>query len=306
MAIVRRSPRIACNEMKARSKLRMASLLAKRILALKKRSSGRIVLRKSRKTSSSKKTAIQVKQEIIRRKRKSVSPVKNQIDRKKVKSSAISKGSNSNSIGVVDVSLGIKGGAIETIDGEPCDVMLALVDPSKNMDKFYLLQLINIRKTNEYKVFSRWGRTGTQGQSHVDNFSKRKEAVDHFMQKFKEKTGGTGLTWKSKNNPTSGNKYYRFVKQNFISRNAGYKDGKWQYWVDDGVDGKRVGWYDYTEEGSTQTERLYQEHQSNERLGQRLVQSGYFTYSVNLQKMTQTNITHSNHTTRRIQRCSKH
>merc|ERR1712176_1603046 len=118
--------------------------------------------------------------------------------------------------GVVDPASGIQGGSIEILDGEPCDVMLALVDPSKNMDKFYLLQLIYIPKTNTYVTFFRWGRTGTQGQSKTECYKIYQQAVNSFLQKFREKTG---LTWSKRDDyqPNCNNKYFRFVRQNYKS-----------------------------------------------------------------------------------------
>jgi len=68
------------------------------------------------------------------------------------------------------------------------------------------------------------------------------------------------------------------------------------------VDGKTSKWYDYSATGSIQVERLYQEHLLNGNLTNRLVESGYFAYSVNLVQMTQTNMKHPNRTTRRIRR----
>jgi len=78
--------------------------------------------------------------------------------------------------------------------------------------------------------------------------------------------------------------------------------GKWQYWVDDGVDGKVPGWYDYTPVGSMQVEQLYQENAINPRLMNRLVASGHWTYAVDLTQMIQTNVQHHNRTSRRIRR----
>jgi len=68
------------------------------------------------------------------------------------------------------------------------------------------------------------------------------------------------------------------------------------------VDGKTSKWYYYSATGSNQVERLYQEHLLNGNLTNRLVESGYFAYSVNLAQMTQTNMKHPKRTTRRIRR----
>lgn len=48
----------------------------------------------------------------------------------------------------------------------------------------------------------------------------------------------------------------------------------WQYWVDDGVDGKADGWYDYDDAGAATVEQLHMEFKSNPGLFQRVVASG--------------------------------
>ena len=50
------------------------------------------------------------------------------------------------------------------------------------------------------------------------------------------------------------------------------------------------------------TERLFLEYSLNANLNKRRIESGYWTYEVNLINMTQTNVTHSSHTSRRIRR----
>lgn len=48
----------------------------------------------------------------------------------------------------------------------------------------------------------------------------------------------------------------------------------WQYWVDDKVDGKADGWYDYDESAADVVEQLNTELQTNPGLSQRFVASG--------------------------------
>lgn len=48
----------------------------------------------------------------------------------------------------------------------------------------------------------------------------------------------------------------------------------WQYWVDDGVDGKADGWYDYDEPASAVVEQLNSEFLANPLYFQRVVASG--------------------------------
>jgi len=85
---------------------------------------------------------------------------------------------------------------------------------------------------------------------------------------------------------------------------GGETGGKWQYHVDDGVDGKRLDWYDYTVEASSVVEGIYMERQMNPgcALEVRTVQSGLFSYRVDFASMQQTNLTHAAHRQRPIRR----
>mmetsp|Transcript_7113 Transcript_7113/g.12892 ORF Transcript_7113/g.12892 Transcript_7113/m.12892 type:complete len:594 (-) Transcript_7113:215-1996(-) len=210
--------------------------------------------------------------------------------------------SSSSSLGVIDPESNIQGGSIENLDGEPCDVMLAHVDPSTHSDKFSVLQLISVQRAfgKAYVVYTRGGSTGTVGQSTEQEFYGLEAAAACFKDEFEQKTG---LEWKDRMDPMKPNKY-RFVVQNFTQKQAGFSGGTWQYWVDDGIDGKSSGWYDYSD--SREVERLYQEYTSNTNthnyLCQRYISSRHFTYNVDLVQMMQTNVTHPNRTSRRIHR----
>jgi len=66
----------------------------------------------------------------------------------------------------------------------------------------------------------------------------------------------------------------------------------WQYYVSDGVDGKKTGWYPYVASATSEVEDLYAQHSANANEGRtatRLVSSGRFTYKIDLGKMTQEN-----------------
>merc|ERR1712227_1125049 len=66
----------------------------------------------------------------------------------------------------------------------------------------------------------------------------------------------------------------------------------WEYYIDDGVDGKKDGWYPYTEEASAQVEDIFAQHGANKsgaRTSTRFVKSGHFSYSINFDAFTQTN-----------------
>mmetsp|Transcript_14100 Transcript_14100/g.30360 ORF Transcript_14100/g.30360 Transcript_14100/m.30360 type:complete len:327 (-) Transcript_14100:109-1089(-) len=223
-------------------------------------------------------------------------------------------------LGVVDPASGLNGKIYSWTDSlgtaALLDVMAVLVDPSKNMDKYYVIQLVTLgddesdsmsdgedeKEDVEYAVFQRWGRTGTSGQSLTLKFDDLEAAFKCFEDKFKDKVG---LTWDTRANSAVSGKY-RFVLQDFTKKqlmSMGEGNvGQWQYWVDDNVDGKRTDWYDYDSMGNLLTEQLYLESQTNSWLFQRVVQSGAWQYLVDLQQMTQTNVVHPAHTTRRIRR----
>ena len=66
---------------------------------------------------------------------------------------------------------------------------LSLVDPSKNSDKYYILQVIVDGARGGHYVFKRWGRTGTSGQCSVDGpSSSSAEAVKDFEATYKTKS----------------------------------------------------------------------------------------------------------------------
>jgi poly [ADP-ribose] polymerase len=202
------------------------------------------------------------------------------------------------SLGVIDPESNIKGTILDLLS-HPCDVMLCLVDPAKHMDKFFILQLIEKDNEDVWVVYTRWGRSGTAGQALEQEFEDITSAIKCFTDKFKEKTA---LEWEDREAPTVGGKY-RFIAQDFVQKQGGFSGAKWQYWVDDGVNGKVTGWYDYDDVASHQVERLYLEHTYNPHFSCRSIASGSFTYDVDLAKMIQTNVTHSNHTSRRVRRC---
>jgi predicted DNA-binding WGR domain protein len=218
------------------------------------------------------------------------------VTKKQRKNSSQSAVDTSTVLGVVDPISKIKG-TIEILDNEPCDCMLVHLDRTSHVDRFFILQLIHGVR-NSYYVYSRWGRTGTSGQGIVQKCNDYDDAVETFENKFREKTG---LEWENRNAPTRGGKY-RVIQQNFVEKQRGYTSAKWQYWVDDGIDGKKTGWYDYDKFGSRNVEQLYQENLTNFRLTDRLVDSGAWTYHVDLNNMTQTNTMHANKTTRHIRR----
>ncbi|CAJ1384272.1 unnamed protein product [Effrenium voratum] len=77
----------------------------------------------------------------------------------------------------------------------------------------------------------------------------------------------------------------------------------WQYWVDDGVDGKEDGWYLWSEDGSAMLEHAFQEWLNSGHEGRSKllgVRSDYFSYNVDFLHMKQANT--STGTKRKIRR----
>ena len=224
--------------------------------------------------------------------------------------------------GVVDPHCNTKGGVIVTLLEEPCDVMLVQLDPIKTLDMFCVLQLISQTKTtgaeggveqqSQYCVFTRWGRTGTTGQLCHMYFDDYKSAQLRFLDQFEEKTG---FDWQGRHASVAQEQElgaevksmerYRYIQQDFgAKRKRENNSVAWQYCVDDGVDNKENRWYDFGSRGSAEAERLYQEHCHNVGLGTRWIQLGEtsWMYMLDLENMTQTNVSHRDHTVRRIRR----
>lgn len=182
---------------------------------------------------------------------------------------------------------------------------LALVDVEQNLDKYFIMQ--TLRCDDKYLFVSRWGRTGTRGQAKVEGpLDSAEEASELLAAKFEEKTGLAVET------VADGTFEHKPGKYNLVDGDDGATkstDGAnggclWQYYVDDGVDGKPSGWYDYAREAAEVVERAYSEFVSNpgRNFNIRSVASGDFCYHVNFNEMQQTNVTHPNRTQRKIRR----
>jgi len=206
---------------------------------------------------------------------------------------------------LVDENFGLSKSAEVWIENNTVyDAMLNQRNPAKNMDKFYVLQIL--RTSEGFSFYTRWGRTGTTGQQKtIGPFRDHKLAVEDFGKKFKAKTGVAWVARASllgKTNPNG--KKYSILRIKYTSSSD---SAIWQYFVDDAVDGKSEGWYDYSKSGSAEVEKVWQQHHANigANLGIRHVQSGYFLYQVDFRKMQQTNVTHPARKCRRIRRFSK-
>lgn len=178
-------------------------------------------------------------------------------------------------------------------DGDALDATLTCIEPAKNSDKFYILQCIRaIDVTTNVEalyVYSRYGRTGTQGQTNLKGpFDDDTNAVTEFDKIFKSKTG---RAWEVRGQVPAKKKAGKY---DYIESASSGDEGSWRYWVDDGVAGKKTGWYDYVAEANTEMETIFNHMQANTGnitpLNVRVVESGQFKYKVDLVKMTQENI----------------
>lgn len=189
---------------------------------------------------------------------------------------------------------------------------LALVDAAVNSDKYYVLQVLvdenppkksrgNKKKSGPlHYLFTRWGRTGTGGQAKLDGpFEEEEDAQAAFEKIFKSKTG---VAW---SNAEPGQAPKKGKYEYLATGDAATEDAKWYYYLQDDLDGKPDGWYEYDEHNSQEVEDLHGTFLASNkamRLSRRVVTSGSsgFQYRVDLSTMQQTNT--SSGTTRPIGR----
>ena len=191
------------------------------------------------------------------------------------------------------------------------DVALSQIDLSKNIDKYYIIQLLIIPPKKQYDdetyaVFTRWGRTGNAGQNQTagpyDDFD---DAVTEFKDKFQSKTMNE---WDDRHNFIEKKNHYKLLRVDHKSkaaRKVAASTGRtptWEYYIDDFVDGKATGWYSYTADGAEGAEDLWVTFQANTSMSTRVIESGTYHYMVDLVNMTQTNVDHPARKMRHIRR----
>jgi predicted DNA-binding WGR domain protein len=189
---------------------------------------------------------------------------------------------------------------VVTEHGDVYDVELVQIDLSKNIDKFYIMQLLANDISTQYYVFTKWGRTGSIGQTQLLPFTTFDEAKKTFESKFHEKTKNTWSNHKSF--VKYPNAYNMIVVDHNYKSSTTKSDAVWEYYVDDYVDGKATGWYPYTANGAVETEKLWVSFQSNKDMIMRVIESGHFSYLVDFKNMQQTNVSHPNAKKRTIRR----
>jgi len=179
-------------------------------------------------------------------------------------------------------------GKVEVLPG--LDVHLAFIDTAAAEDKYYKLQGLKdptaAGDPNCHYLFQRWGGTGTRGQMQVDGPMLQSTVAVALSKIFKEKTGAEWGSLKPGDRVPAG-KYW--LQQQSTPDLA----AKWEYYVGDGVDGKRPGWYPYDNYAGDEAEELYAQHVANcgeSRTAERVLSSGHFRYTVDLVNMTQRNM----------------
>lgn len=170
-------------------------------------------------------------------------------------------------------------------EGAYLEAQLSQIDVKSNTDKFYTIQVVYNSRSGEFFCVAHWGRTGTKGDSKVEGpYDSQSDAVAAFEGKFKSKTGAA---YSKRNEYKPKPKKYAYKQVNYCREIEGRVT--WQYWVDDYVDGKQPGWYDYFAEASEGVDAVWQEWQSNSWLDVRCIASGAWTYKVDFNTMTQEN-----------------
>jgi len=170
------------------------------------------------------------------------------------------------------------------------DVRLAFIDRAASADKYHVAQGLTDPTVGGnpmcHYLFQRWGDSGCRGQMQVDGPMLQSEVAVALAKTFEEKTGATWGSLKPGDQALPGKYWLQQESTPDLS-------AKWEYYVGDGVDRKKPGWYAYENYASDEVEELYAQHIANGgegRTATRVTTSGHFSYTVNLAKMTQQNM----------------
>ncbi|CAK0881682.1 unnamed protein product [Prorocentrum cordatum] len=170
------------------------------------------------------------------------------------------------------------------------DARLVRIDARAGTDSFHVLQgLKDPEAEREVSkccyLYQRFGSTGTRGAIEVEGPMEQPKVARLFAEIFKTKTGSEFGSVQPGDRANPGMHWLQQQATPDLK-------AQWQYYVSDGVDGKRTGWYPYEGSASDEVEELYSQHVANareSRTATRVVSSGYFTYHVDLDNMKQTN-----------------
>jgi len=172
---------------------------------------------------------------------------------------------------------------------------LAVVHIDSDTDKYYKIQIVRA-DDSKFHLVEASGRTGTRGECAVKSFDTVEEAIAAFEAVFLEKAGAA---WSERDTYTAEEGKYSLAKKDHNRVQKGTV--MWKYYMDNGVDGKSNGWYDYAKEASEHVEATFQEFKMNKAwLTVRSIKSGHYSYHVNFSSLSQTNL--STKKTRKIQR----
>jgi hypothetical protein len=170
------------------------------------------------------------------------------------------------------------------------DFRLARIDATTETDDYHVLQGLadTTVAADDPKCcyfYQRWGSTGMRGTIKLEGPMEQPKVEMAVAKVFKECTGHDMGSLSVGDRVEAGQ---------FWVQEASTPDfkAKWEYYVSDGVDGKKTGWYPYEVKASEEVEEIYSQYVANpadQRSHVRTVHSGYFSYKVDLTKMTQQN-----------------
>ena len=174
------------------------------------------------------------------------------------------------------------------------------MDQKKGVDKYYQLEIRGDSVGLRYWVVEREGNTGSglkKAKTTVKAGPMPKEAAACVLQnihKIRTKqttvtaikntaSGQQAATQQSTCSDISSDSHMGWIASPALLTAADVVDVKWQYWVDDGIDGKSTGWHDYFPEASMVVENIYQQylfHERSQQVAVRCVKSGTYEYQV--------------------------
>jgi poly [ADP-ribose] polymerase len=97
--------------------------------------------------------------------------------------------------------------------GTVYDASLNQTNVGANNNKFYRLQLLqNRNSSNNFVVWTRWGRVGVLGQNKAINCSSLDAALGEYNKKFYVKSG---LEWYDRSLPPKGKGKYTFIERSY-------------------------------------------------------------------------------------------
>lgn len=100
-----------------------------------------------------------------------------------------------------------------TNNGEVYDAMLHQTDVGKNSNKFYVIQLLHpVGNNGQCTLFTRWGRTGENGQTQKKGPFPVSSAIGEFEKQFKSKTAAN---WADRRTMVRKNGKYFWIERDF-------------------------------------------------------------------------------------------